>query len=286
VRPVTGRMRRWRSLSAISQSAIPSQAEVDFGPRIRIGLERLGAHPRHALLAQDPSGHHDYQDNRLICLNVVMRSLGKHAAYAAGALAVVSGIAGIVSWWFPSSARWLSRHGLLAWPIATFSLILFIWATFNWYRSERQLAQLREDIRAPLPEDQRLFARFKALLPKDAPVLIWLRNCGDDRLYRFSDVRPLDEFVRGWRDAGWHFLNEDLERAAAALCESAVEYCSFRAQRSYVDRRITDKDDPTLCACGANDPARDEITRGLGKRADQVLAAHDELYSAGSARGM
>ncbi len=225
-------------------------------------------------------------DNRPICLNVVMRSLGKHAAFAAGALAVVSGITSIVSWWLPSSAQWLNRHGFLAWPIATLALILLVWATFNWYRSERDLTQLREDIRSPLPEDQRLFERLKTLLPKDAPVLIWLRNCGDDRVYRFSNVKPLSDFTRGWNDADWHFLNKDLERAAVVLCEFAIEYCSFRAQRSYVDRRTTDEDDPILCAFGPNDPAGDEIRRGLGKRADQVLTAHDELYMAGSRMGM
>lgn len=221
-----------------------------------------------------------------MCLNVVMRPLGKHAAYAAGALAIVSGITSIVSWWLPSSARWLNRHGFWAWPIATFALILLVWAVFNWYGSERALTQLRETISEPLPEDQRLFERFKTLLPKDAPVLIWLRNSGDDRVYRFSDVEPLSGFVRGWRDAAWHFLNEDLERAASVLGEYIVEYCSFRAQRSYVDRRTDGEDDPIVCAFGANDPSGDEIRRGLGRRADQVLNAYDKLYMIGSRMSM
>lgn len=195
-----------------------------------------------------------------------MRSIGRHAAYAAGALAVVSSITGIVSWWLPSSAQWLNHHGFAAWPIATLTLILLVWVTFNWYRSERELTLLRGDMRKTLPvEDQRLFERFKAQLPRDAPVLIWLRNCGDDRVLvcQLSDVRPLSDFARGWRDADWHFLNEDLERAAVVLCESAVEYLSFRAQRSYVDPRTAHEDDPRMQAFGPNDPAGDEIRRGL-----------------------
>ena len=214
-----------------------------------------------------------------------MRSAHKHAAYAVGALAIVSGITSLVSWWLPSSAHWMDNHGFAAWPISALTVILLAWAIFNWNQSNREIRRLKSDLLRPLAEDRRLFERFKRLLPKDSSGLIWLRTSGDERLYRRSDVRGIANFAREWRDTDWHFINEEMECAAELLCGSIFEYCSFRAARSSSDPRSTG-DDPIMWAFGANDPDGEEITRRLGHLADKALANYDRLYSIGSRLGI
>jgi hypothetical protein len=214
-----------------------------------------------------------------------MKLIRKHTGYAGGALAIVSGVAGVISWWLPSSAKWLNHHGFAAWPVAALFAIMFTWATVNWYQSDHELARTRASISKPLPEDRRLFEHFKTTLPKDAAVLIWLRNRSEDRTYRWRDVMPLHKFAEDWCDADQHFINADLERAAVMLCESAFEFRNFQSRHAERDPR-SDDDDPAYRVYGFTyDAEQDAIRRGLGKRADDVLAAHNELYVTGSRLG-
>jgi len=214
-------------------------------------------------------------------------SLRRNIAYVAAAIALVSGITGIIGWWLPSSAAWLDRHGLIAWPLAVLSVLLFVWAAANWQETTRELATARVEIRALVPADRQLFNGFKTALPKDSPVLVWLRHEADIRMYRRSNVAPLSDFFYRWREADKHFVNPELEQAAQRFVEYAGDFLSYQRTHSYIAplRWQNDKEDTVYEYFGPNegdDRERSELTRGLGERADKVLAAHNELYMIGS----
>ena len=211
----------------------------------------------------------------------------RQAAFVAAALAVVSGITGILAWWLPSSATWLNRHGFVAWPLAILMSILFVWALTNWYQLKLELAAARISAREPVQEDQRLFRDFKRSLPKDSPTMIWLLNGADDSLYRWSDVAPLYRFAHDWRDSNKHYVNKELEQAAQRLVKSAFEFLSFQSTYSGPDPRNMPDDDTMLRIPYQGDDRRQrELQLGLGKRADTVLAAHNELYMTGAHLGL
>ena len=218
-------------------------------------------------------------------------SLRRNIAYVGAAIALVSGITGIVGWWLPSSAAWLDRHGFIAWPLAVLSVLLFVLAAVNWQEATRELATARAEMRALVPADRQLFSDFKTALPKDSPVLVWLRYDADTRMYRRSNVAPLSDFFYGWRDADEHFVNPELEQAAQGFVESAKDFLSYQGNNSYVapQRWQSDEEDLVFEYFGPNegdDRKRHELDKGLGERADKVLAAHNELYTIGSRFGL
>lgn len=219
-------------------------------------------------------------------LNIPMASPRRNMSYAGAALAAVASIAGLLSWWVPSSAGWLNRHGFIAWPVAVFFMLLFGWAVLNWHHSKAELAKIQDEMSSPIPEDRRLFQMFREAIPKDSPSLIWLRNCASDRSYRPRDIAALREFVRGWLDSDRHFMTTGLERIVQRLCETTLDFCTFQAQHSSSDPRSTD-DDPHFRAYGFTyDAKQDAIVRGLDERADRILYAHNELYTAGILMGL
>ncbi len=183
----------------------------------------------------------------------------------------------------------MNRHGFIAWPLALSSLVLFVWAICNWYQSAQELATARISLREPLQEDQRLFSEFKHSLPKDSPTLIWLRNGADDALYRWTDVAPLSSFANDWKNSDKHYLNDAFEKAAQWLVESALDFLSFQATHSELDPRKMPNDDTMyrIYDYFQGDERRErEVQIGLGERADRVLAAHNELYIAGTRLGL
>jgi len=218
-------------------------------------------------------------------------SLRRSLAYVGAAIALVSGITGIVGWWLPSSATWLNHHGFIAWPLALLSALLFVWAAGNWQEATRELATVRAEIRALVPADRQLFNDFKAALPKDSPVFAWLRDNADTRMYRHSNVTPLSDFIRRWRNSDEHFVNPELEQAAQRFVHCAGDFLLYQGIHSYVAplRWQNGKEDTVYEYFGPNegdDRQRFELDKGLGKRADKVLAAHNELYMIGSRFGL
>lgn len=183
----------------------------------------------------------------------------------------------------------MNRHGFVAWPLALLSLILFTWAICNWYQSAKDLATVRISLREPVQEDKRLFSEFKVSLPKNSHTLIWLRNSADEPLYRWSDVASLFAFANDWRSSDNHYLNEELEQAAQRLVDSALDFLSFQGAHSEADSRKMPDDDIMYRVYDyfQGDERRGrEVQIGLGERADRVLAAHNELYMAGSRLGL
>jgi hypothetical protein len=191
----------------------------------------------------------------------------KSIAFIGGALAFVSAIAGILAWWVPSSSPWLDHHGFAAWPLAALFLILFAWAASSWHQSTQELKgklaeqelkaksteqelkgklaeqeqkakSTKKELEARLaeyalvPADKQLFNAFKTALPKDSPVISWLRYEADERMYRGRDVKPLQDFVRTWRSADHHFVNLKLEEAASQLVADSADYLHFQALNS------------------------------------------------------
>lgn len=218
-------------------------------------------------------------------------SLRRSITYAGGALAAVSALAGIVSWWLPSSATWLDRHGFAAWPVAIFSLLLLIWAAVNWRQTARELAIVRAQLRVPVPADRQLFVLIKKELPKDSSLFSWLRYDADTRLYSRSSITPLRDFIAVWRDTDYHFVDPELERAAQAFVANAVDFFSYQASHSYraSQRLQIREDDPVFQYFSSNDGddrKRRELTKELGERANKVLSAYDELYMTGSRLGL
>jgi hypothetical protein len=218
-------------------------------------------------------------------------SLRRNIAYAGAAIAVVSGITGIVGWWLPSSATWLNRHGFIAWPLAVLSVLLFVWAAVNWQEVTRELATARAETRTLVPADRQLFNEFKVALPKDSPVLAWLRYDADKRMYRHSNVAPLSDLIYRWRDADEHFVNPELEQAVQRFVEYAGDFLSYQGINSFTapPRWQNDEKDHVYEYFGPNegdDRKRSELHKALGERADRVLAAHNELYMIGSRLGL
>lgn len=218
-------------------------------------------------------------------------SLRRNFAYVGAAIALVGGITGIVSWWLPSSATWLDRHGFIAWPLAVLSVLLFVWAAVNWQETTRELATVRTEMRVLVSADRQLFSDFKAALPKDSPVLAWLRYDADTRMYRHSNVAPLSDLIYRWRDADEHFVNLELEQAAQRFVECVGDFLLYQGTYSYTApaRWQNDNEDPVFEYYGPNegdDRKRFELISGLGKRADKILAAHNELYMIGNRFGL
>lgn len=218
-------------------------------------------------------------------------SLHRNIAYVGAAIALVGSITGILAWWLPSSATWLDHHGFIAWPLAVLSVLLFVWAAVNWQETTRELATARAEMRPLVPADRQLFNNFKEALPKDSPVLAWLRYDADQRMYRRSNVAPLSDLIYRWRDADEHFVNPELEQAAQRFVQCAKDFLSYQGLNSYAapPRWQNDKEDTVYEYFGPNegdDRKRSELTRGLGGRADKVLAAHNELYMIGSRFGL
>jgi hypothetical protein len=218
-------------------------------------------------------------------------SLRRNIAYVGAVIALVSGITGIVGWWLPSSAAWLDRHGFIAWPLAALSVLLFVWAAANWQETTRELTKARAEMRVIVPADRQLFNDFKAALPKDSPVFFWLRYDADTRMYRRSNVAPLSDYIHGWRDADEHFVDAELEQAAQRFVECAGDFLSYQGAHSYSapPRWQDNKEDAVYEYFGPNegdDRKRFPLHRGLGERADKVLAAHNELYMIGGRFGL
>ena len=106
-------------------------------------------------------------------------------------------------------------------------------------------------------------------------------------MYRHSNIAPLSDLIHRWRDADEHFVNPELEQAAQRFVECAKDFLSYQGLNSYVapPRWQNDKEDTVYEYFGPNegdDRKRSELHRGLGERADKVLAAHNELYMIGS----
>jgi hypothetical protein len=223
-----------------------------------------------------------------------VKATHRQAAFAAGALAIISALTALISFWLPSSAAWLDRHGFMAWPVATLAVVLFIWAATNWHRSANELAIIssaaRSSVHPLVPEDMRLFESFKLALPKDSNVFYWLRNRAEARSYRFSDIAPLTNYVTDWRVADRHYVNIELECAAKKFTEAANDFLSYQGQNSsWAPQQIQeDKDDPIYYVFKFDEVGirEREIERGLGERADKVLEAHNELYMTGSRLGL
>jgi hypothetical protein len=220
-----------------------------------------------------------------------MTFVRKHAAYVISVIAVVSGTIAIVSWWVPSSATWLNKHGFAAWPLALLFLLLFVWAASNWYQATQKLATVRAEMPALVPADRQLFDDFKAALPKDSHVIAWLRYDADTRMYRRSNIAPLSDFVHRWRDSDKHFVNPELEQAAQRFVECATDFLSYQGANAYTAPQRWQKDGEDtvfeyFSPNESNDRKRFELTRGLGERANKVLAAHNELYMVGSRLGL
>ena len=174
-------------------------------------------------------------------------SFRRNIAYVGSAIVLVSGITGIVGWWLPSSAAWLDHHGFIAWPLAVFSVLLFVWAAVNWQEVTRELAKERAEKRTTLVQaDRKLFDDFKVALPKDSPVLAWLRYDADKRMYRRSNVAPLSDFIYRWCDADEHFVNPELENAAQRLVEYIRDFLSYQGINSFTapPRWQNDEKDP------------------------------------------
>jgi len=226
----------------------------------------------------------------LLALACVPFAVDVHVGHAHGRLlvplyAVIAGGA-FALMWRPRRERDL---GLVAWPLALLSLILFTWAICNWYQSAKDLATVRISLREPVQEDKRLFSEFKVSLPKNSHTLIWLRNSADEPLYRWSDVASLFAFANDWRSSDNHYLNEELEQAAQRLVDSALDFLSFQGAHSEADSRKMPDDDIMYRVYDyfQGDERRGrEVQIGLGERADRVLAAHNELYMAGSRLGL
>ena len=220
----------------------------------------------------------------------------RNIAYVGGALAVVSAITSIVAWWVPSSATWLDHHGFIAWPMAVLSVLLFIWAVLNWQQATRELATVRAETYALVPADRQLFGDFKAALPKDAPVLKWLRYDADTRIYRHSEVAPLSDFVYSWREADQHFVNPELEQVAQQLIEYGLDFLSYQRSHAYpapARLQLYGEDQVYQYFGGDYDELdrdqyrkRHAMDNELGDRADRVLAAHNELYMIGARLGL
>jgi hypothetical protein len=168
---------------------------------------------------------------------------------------------------------------------------LFVWAAVNWQEVTRGLATAHAEKRTIVPADRKLFDDFKVALPKDSPVLAWLRYEADEGMYRHSNVAPLSDFVYRWRDADEHFVNPELEHAAQRLVEYARDFLSYQGINSFTapPRWQNDEKDHVYECFGPNegdDDKRSELHKALGERADKVLAAHNELYMIGSRWGL
>jgi hypothetical protein len=213
--------------------------------------------------------------------------LRRQAVYVAGVIAVVSGIIGILSWWLPWLATWLNRHGFVAWPLAAFFMVLFVWAALNWYQISQDLASIRLTRQELVEEDKRLFGIFKEVLPKEANVVYWLRNRAEARSFHESDIRPLSNFVADWRSSDRHYVNAELEHACKQFIEAASEFFSYQGYYSHWAPQSvqTGPDDPLFYVYD-HDGTERPIQLGLGERADRVLEAHNELYMLGSRLGL
>ena len=218
-----------------------------------------------------------------------MTSLRKQAVYVAAVIGVVSGIIAIVSWLWPSSASWLNGHGFVGWPLAILFLILFAWAAVNWYQGAQETAKIRATIQQIVLEDRRLFGAFKQALPKESHVLYWLRNRAEARSYQSSDIKPLSNFVGEWRSSNRHFVDSRLEQAFKRFSDAAFDFLSYQGLHSqWAPRELqTDRDDPVYFVYDYEDRSKErEVQEGLGKRADRILEAHNELYMLGSRLGL
>jgi hypothetical protein len=236
-------------------------------------------------------------------------SLRKSSAFIGGALAVVGTIAGIVAWWVPSSSPWLDHHGFAAWPLAALLLILFVWAASSWYQSTQELndklaeqelkaKSIKQELEARLakyalvPADKQLFDAFKTTLPKDSPVVSWLRYEADARSYRGSVVKPLEDFVGTWRSADYHFVNSELEQASSQLVAAGADFLAYQAENSWPASRSSQiHDDDLVYRYYDPDDIVDnrrirELNIGLNERANKVLDAHNKLYMVGSRLGL
>jgi hypothetical protein len=217
-----------------------------------------------------------------------MRLSGKHAAFAIGAVGLVSAVTGLLSWWVPSSAPWLNKHGFAAWPLATIFIILFAWAAYNWYSVVRQLESTHKTSEL-VQEDIRMFTTFKHAMPKESDILYWLRTRAESRSFRMSDIRPLSSFVSDWKSSNHHFVNEQLEEACQQFIEAGSEFLSYQALHSYwaPERLQNDPDDPVLYAYDYGPGSSERlIQEGLWGRAERVLEAHNNLYMLGSRLGL
>ena len=210
----------------------------------------------------------------------------RNLAYVGSALAVVSAITSIVAWWVPSSAIWLDHHGFIAWPLAVLSLLLFVWTALNWQQTARELATVRAEMHVLVPADRQLYADFKNTLPKDSPVLVWLRHEADTRMFHRSDIAPLSDFAYSWRETDQHFVNPELEQAAQRLVECSMTFLSYQRQNAFAAHAWTAEDPIFEYPTDGDDRKRSELDRGLGQRADNILAAHNELYMIGSRLGL
>jgi hypothetical protein len=133
------------------------------------------------------------------------------------------------SWLVAAFLRDLARPSwLYSMAIGSFVVLLFLWAAANWQETTRELATARAEIRALVPADRQLFNDFKAALPKDSPVLAWLRNEADTRMYRRSNIALLSDLIYRWRDADEHFINPELEQAAQRFVECARDFLSYQ----------------------------------------------------------
>jgi hypothetical protein len=106
-----------------------------------------------------------------------------------------------------------------------------------------------------------------------------------------SNVLPLSDFTHRWRDADEHFVDPELEQTAQRFVECAGDFLSYQAIHSYLAPAHwqNDKEDTVYEYFGPNegdDRQRFELHKGLGGRADKVLAAHNELYMIGSRFGL
>jgi hypothetical protein len=160
----------------------------------------------------------------------------------------------------------------------------------NLKKANAELTALHSKAKEVVKQDRDLFTQFKNELPRDDMSLVWLRQNPDSTIYHYSQRRPLWEFCVKWKSADYHFVNEELDEAAAQLISALDDFLTYQGLKAEEipvpagwDRRfrVVDRSSDDYTEQGER-----ETQKGLAHRADKILAAYDALYTAGGRMGM
>jgi hypothetical protein len=157
-------------------------------------------------------------------------------------------------------------------------------------QSNAELEAIHAKAKEAVKQDRDLFEKFKEELPRDNSSLVWLRQRADSTIYHDTDRKPLWEFCLQWKDADYHFVDEELDRAATRLISALDDFLTYQGLKAEEipgppdgNRRFRvinyNSDDYT-------ERSERETRDGLANRANKILSAYNNLYDTDSRMGM